>query len=141
MRGRRFGILAAVLVAVNLGLWLAPPGLALRQALINQLFGPRMVRAEVIYKTGANSTGDMRLDRGLVTAQTPTDITLTELDGRVQVIPLGSSTRIRRNSLVGWRVLVEWPANGTAISVAPEARVALNPSGGGRRKAAHNLSP
>ncbi|HUJ56675.1 MAG TPA: hypothetical protein VLW49_11880 [Gaiellaceae bacterium] len=136
MRGKRFGFLAAALVAINLGLWLAPPGLALRQALINQLFGPRMVRAEVIYKTGPGATGDMRLDRGVVTAQTPTDITLTELDGRVQDIPLGSSTRIRRNSLVGWRVLVEWPANGTAISVQPEARIALNPSSGSRRNAA-----
>ena len=40
MRSRRFLLLASVLVALNLTLWFAAPGLALRKAIVQQLFGP-----------------------------------------------------------------------------------------------------
>lgn len=123
MARRRFGLLAALLVALNVFLWLAPAGMALRQSLVSRLFGPRLVRAEVIVSTGGSTTSDIRMDRGIVTAQTPTDITLTEVDGRVQDIPLAPSTRIfGRKSLLGWRVFVIWPANGAATTVQAEAR-------------------
>ena len=41
MFSRRFVLLAGVLVTLNLALWFASPGLALRKALVNQLFGPK----------------------------------------------------------------------------------------------------
>jgi hypothetical protein len=124
MGRRRFGLLATTLVALNLFLWLAPPGLALRQSLLARLFGPHLVRLEAIESTGGTATADIRVDRGIVTAQTATDLTLQEADTRVQDIPISSTTRIfgRRSQLVGWRVLVEWPASGPAIWVRPEAR-------------------
>jgi hypothetical protein len=121
---RRFVLLVSVLVTLNVALWFAAPGLALRKAIINQLFGPGMVRAEVIKKSGA----DWRLDRGVITSVDSTQVTLREFDGRVQQIPLSGSTRVIRfhHSLSvdqlapRWRVLVTWPANGAAQSVDVE---------------------
>lgn len=126
MARKRFGLLVALLVALNLFLWLVPAGLAFRQSVIAHLFGPRLVRAEVIDATGGGATADNRIDRGVVTAQSASQLTLQERDGRVQEIPLSSSTRIfGRRNLRGWRVLVIWPANGTATSVQAEARVGV----------------
>ncbi|HZD88160.1 MAG TPA: hypothetical protein VE088_09165 [Gaiellaceae bacterium] len=143
MRSKRFGLLAAILVALNLVLWLAPAGLALRRAVITQLFGPRLVRAEVIESTGGGTTNDIRIDRGVVVTQTSSDITLHELDGRSQDIPLSATTRMRRRNLVGWRVLVVWSANGPAMSVQAEKKVAKGKSNVHRKVqgAAHILRP
>jgi hypothetical protein len=121
---RRFLLLASVLVALNLVLWLAPAGLALRGAIINELFGPKLVRAEVIERNG----GDWRLDRGVITSLNSTQLTLREADGRVQTIPLSATTKVirfDRRLPVGalaprWRVLVTWPATGPAQSVDVE---------------------
>jgi hypothetical protein len=124
MFSRRFVLLGAVLVTLNVALWFAAPGLAIRRAIINQLFGSKMVRAEVIERNGS----DWRLDRGVITQVNNTQLTLREADGRVQQIQLSSSTKvIRRGQLLSldrlaprWRVLVTWPANGTAQSVDVE---------------------
>jgi hypothetical protein len=125
MRGmftRRFVLLAGVLVTLNLVLWFASPGLALRRAVIQQLFGPTMIRAEVVKKGGQ----DWRLDRGVIQSVTSTQLTLKEADGRVQQIPLSPTTvviglgghRVPLQVLLPrWRVLVTWPANGAAESV------------------------
>jgi hypothetical protein len=112
-------------VALNLALWFAEPGLALRKAVIEELFGPAMVRAEVIEKGGA----DWRLDRGVITSVNSTQVTLREADGRVQAIPLAVTTKVIRlghrvplSALARrWHVLVTWPApNGPAQSVDVE---------------------
>jgi hypothetical protein len=124
MLSRRFLLLAGVLVALNLALWLAPAGLALRHAVIQQLFGPKMVRAEVILKNGA----DWRLDRGVITDVSSTQLTLREADGRTQTIPLSATTKVIRLgqhlplALLGprWHVLVAWQANGAAQSIDVE---------------------
>ena len=117
-------LITAVVVALNVFLWLAPAGLALRQSIVARLFGPRLVRGEVIVATGGGSTADLRVDRGVVTAQSPTQLTLQELDGRVQAIPLSAATHIYgQRNLQGWRVLVIWSANGSATSVQAEAHV------------------
>jgi hypothetical protein len=132
MARKRFGLLAAVVVALNLFLWLVPAGLAFRQSVIAHLFGPRLVRAEVIDATGGGSTADIRIDRGVVTAQSASQLTLQERDGRVQVIPLSASTQIfGRRNLRGWRVLAIWPANGTATTVQAEQRVGVTTGGSG----------
>ena len=124
MFSRRFVLLAGVLVTLNLALWFASPGLAIRRAIINQLFGPKMVRAEVIEKNG----GDWHLDRGVITQVNSTQLTLREFDTKVQVIPIDSSTKVIHlgrqlplSSLAPrWHVLVTWPATGAAQSVDVE---------------------
>ena len=131
MRGRPFAILAVALVAINVFFWLASPGLALRKAVINQLFGQRMIRAEVVLSgTGTNPTDDFRIDRGVVIAATASTLTLREADGTVQAIPVASSTRLqgagKRLGLAvlarrGAHVLVVRPANGAATSVQVES--------------------
>jgi len=124
MFSRRFVLLATVLVSLNVALWFATPGFAIRKAIVNQLFGKRMVRAQVLTKNGAQ----WNLDRGVITQVTSTQLTLREFDGRVQQIPLSATTqviRFRRRLAVDalalrWHVLVTWPANGAAQSVDVE---------------------
>jgi len=136
---RRFVLLAGILVTLNLALWFASPGLALRHAIVQQLFGPSMIRAEVVKKGGQ----DWRLDRGVIQSVTITQLTLREADGRVQQIPLSGRTRVIglgghrvpvEALLPRWHVLVTWPANGAAESVDIErvprgrSRTGLPPS-------------
>jgi hypothetical protein len=121
---RRFVLLAGILVALNAALWFAAPGLAIRKAIVTELFGPRMVRAEVIEKGGA----DWRLDRGVIVSVDSTQVTVREADGRRQQIPLSSTTDVVQfgrhlppSALrLRWRVLVTWPAVGPAQSVDVE---------------------
>ena len=124
---RRFVLLGTVLVTLNLVLWFAAPGLALRRAIVNQLFGPSMVRAEVLKKDGS----DWHLDRGVITQVNNTQVTVREYDGRVQQIPLAPTTIVIRTATGRhlalsalarrWHVLVTWQApNGPAASVDVE---------------------
>jgi hypothetical protein len=121
---RRFVLLVSVLVTLNLALWFAAPGLAIRRGIVQQLFGPKLIRAQVHLR----NEQDWNLDRGVITQVTSTQLTLKEADGRVQAIPLSSSTKVihlgQRLSLSAlaprWRVLVEWPLNGPARSVDVE---------------------
>ena len=125
---RRFVLLVAVLVTLNLALWFASPGLALRKALVTQLFGPKMIRAEVIDWAGPGTTADMRLDRGVIIQVSSTQLTLRERDTKVQSIPLSSTTDVIRSghhlplSVLAkrWHVVVTWPANGAAQTVDVE---------------------
>lgn len=120
---RRFVFLVGVLVTLNIVLFLAAPGLALRKAIVNQLFGPNLVRAQIHDKNG-----DWNLDRGVITQVNGTQLTLREAGGRIQPIPLASTTRVIRLgrrlpvSTLGrrWRVLVWWPVIGPAMEVDVE---------------------
>jgi hypothetical protein len=115
---RRFVLLAGVLVALNVVLFFAAPGLAIRKAIVSQLFGPKMVRLTVLEKNGQ----EWNVDRGVIRSVDATQVTLREADGRIQQIPLSSTTeviRFGRQLSVGvlaprWRVLVTWPASGGA---------------------------
>jgi hypothetical protein len=128
MFSRRFALLAGVLVTLNVVLFFATPGLAIRQALVNQLFGKKMIRLEVIEWGGSGTTADWRLDRGVITQVSSTQITLRERDGRSQLIPISSTTDVIRFGRHlspdilkrRWHVLVTWPANGPAQSVDVE---------------------
>jgi hypothetical protein len=121
---RRFVFLAGVLVTLNLALFFAGPGLALRKAIVSELFGPRMVRAVVIEKGGAQ----WQLDRGVITQVSSTQLTLREADTKVQPIPLASTTVVVRlghhlplSALAKrWHVVVTWPSTGPAQSVDVE---------------------
>ena len=117
---KRFVFLSAGLVALNVALWFAAPGLALRRALINELFGPKMVRAQVHLKSGQ----DWNLDRGVITQVSSTQLTLREFDGRIQPIPIASTTIVIRDATGRhlplsalarrWHVVVTWPVIGPA---------------------------
>jgi hypothetical protein len=123
MFSRRFVLLGSVLVVLNLLLFFAAPGLAIRKAIVNQLFGPKMVRAVVVERNGAQ----WNLDRGVIIQVNSTQLTLKEPD-RIQPIPLASTTQVIRlgrhlplTSLAPrWHVLVTWPATGPAESVDVE---------------------
>jgi hypothetical protein len=89
---RRFLALATALVALNLTLWLASAGLggSLRD-LPSFLFGPRLMRAEVVLNDGS----DYLIDRGRLTAHATGDsLTLREADGRVVVVPVSPSAQV-----------------------------------------------
>jgi hypothetical protein len=130
MSRRRFTILAVVLVVLNLVLWLAPQGLAVRQAIVNQLFGARMIRAEVVVRGPGGTPLDYRVDRGVITSVTPTTLELREQDGTTASITLATGTQVtgrprietvtqlRRNL----RVLVFRQANGPAELIRIEGR-------------------
>jgi hypothetical protein len=123
---RRFVLLVGILVTLNVALFFAAPGLALRKALANELFGPQMVRAQVHEKSGQ----DWNLDRGVITQVNSAQLTLREADGRIQPIPLSSATIVIRVSTGRhlplsalarrWHVVVTWPPIGTAQEVDVE---------------------
>ena len=126
---KRFVFLVGILVTLNAALWFAGPGLALRKALVNELLGPKLIRAEGIYKKPVCGSTDCRIDRGVITQVNSTQLTLREADGRIQPISLSDTTRVLSPfhrplplSALGprWHVLVTWPATGPAQSVDVE---------------------
>jgi hypothetical protein len=94
MTRRRFMVLAVALVALNSFFWLATTGFALPKAIINQFFGGRMIRAEVIVQ-GASGPEDWMIDRGVITAVGGGTLTLREGDGRVVAVPLDAGARVQ----------------------------------------------
>jgi DNA-binding transcriptional regulator of glucitol operon len=128
MNRRRFMFLAVVLVALSTFFWLAQGGFALGGGLIQQFFGSRMIRAEVVVLNPDGSTTDERIDRGVIVAVTPALITLREADGTIAAIQtdpnaqvqggarVSSVSRLRRNL----RVVVYHQANAPAEYVQVE---------------------
>jgi len=124
MRNRRL-LPAAMLATLGVALWLAPAGLALRNAVVKQVFGGKLVRLEVIEKKPVAGSTDWRIDHGVIMAVSATQLTLRESDGRIQPIPLSASTRVVRRGVVSslsrlrarQYALVIWPADGPAQSV------------------------
>src|SRR3954453_331409 len=96
MRNRRF-LLATLVAALGVALWLVSPGLALRNAVVKQGFGAKLVRLEVIEKKPVGGSTDWRIDHGVITGVSSTQLTLREADGRIQDIPLHGSPRIVRH--------------------------------------------
>jgi len=94
MKRRRFLALAAAILALNAFFWLAQSGFALPRAIINQFFGPNMVRAEVIVANGG-STQDWRIDRGVITAIAGTTVTLRERDNTSVSLQLDPNARVQ----------------------------------------------
>jgi hypothetical protein len=128
MSRKRFMLLAVALVAVNSFFWLAQGGFALSRAFIDQYFGSRMIRAEVVVQTAAGSD-DYLIDRGVIKAVTPGAITLKEKDGRMVTIDIGTSASVtgaggksRGTGIlrVGVRVMVLRLANAPAETIQVE---------------------
>lgn len=125
---RRFMLLAVALIALNTFFWVAPGGFALSRAIIDQYFGARMIRAEVLVQTPSGAA-DYRIDRGVIKAITPGSIVLKEKNGDmvpIQVAPTASVAGPvgRRGSggalRVGMRVIVFRLANAPADSIQVE---------------------
>jgi hypothetical protein len=91
---RRFLYLATALVAVNSFFWLAQSGFALPRAVISQFFGGNMIRAEAVVAT-PGGTQDWRIDRGVITAISGTDVTLRERDATVVSLQLDPNARVQ----------------------------------------------
>ncbi|HEX7525342.1 MAG TPA: hypothetical protein VF327_03495 [Gaiellaceae bacterium] len=125
MNRKRFMLLAVVLVAVNAFFWLAQGGFALTAGVIDQLFGGRMIRAEVVVQ-GANGTEDYLIDRGVIKAITPGSIVLRENDAKMVTIQIATTPAVTgrkgtgRTLRVGMRVIVTRLANAPADSIQVE---------------------
>lgn len=95
-RSRALWVVAALL-AVNAVLLAAQPGLALTNALPNQLgnyfFGPKLVRAEVLVSE-SGALHDYRVDRGTIRAKAPGSLTLRERDGTLVTIAVSPSAAV-----------------------------------------------
>ncbi len=94
VKSRRFLFLAAILVALNTSFWLAGGGLALPKSIVNQFFGSRMVRAEVILQA-PGGTQDWRIDRGVVSTVSGANVTLMEADGTSVTVAIDPAARIQ----------------------------------------------
>ena len=98
-RRRRFLLLATALIAVNSFFWLAQSGFALPQAIINQFFGGKMIRSEVLISTPAG-TQDWRIDRGVITAISGTAVTLLEKDATVVSLQIDPNARVQGSARI-----------------------------------------
>jgi hypothetical protein len=95
MRRRRFLYLATALVAVNCFFWLAQSGFAIPVGIINQFFGGSMIRSEVLIATPTGGTQDWRIDRGVITAISGTNVTLRERDQTVVSLQIDPNARVQ----------------------------------------------
>jgi hypothetical protein len=130
---KRFMLLAVTLVALNSFFWVAQSGLAKDpRSLIGDLFGQRLIRAEVLVQT-PTGTADYRVDRGVLVASTPTTITLRELNGELVTIDVAADARVEGGPRPGglaqllrkrMRVTVVRDANG------PVSLIQVDTSGG-----------
>jgi hypothetical protein len=93
-RRRRFLYLAAALIAVNSFFWLAQSGFALPSAIINQFFGGNLIRAEVLVAS-PGGTQDWRIDRGVITAISGTNVTLREKDATSVTLQIDPNARVQ----------------------------------------------
>lgn len=134
VKGRRFAVLATVLVAVNVFFWLAASGFALPgDNIIQQLLGGRMIRAEIIWQAPNGTIRDTQLARGVITSVTPSSITLRERDRPSDVIPLAPNATVRMGAQVttvsslhrGMHVVV------ARAALAPADTVQVEGGGGG----------
>lgn len=129
MNRRRFMLLAVALIALNTFFWLAPGGFALSRAIIDQYFGARMIRAEVLVQTPTGAA-DYRIDRGVIRAITPGSIVLKEKNGDMVPIQVASTVTVTGSGgrkggpggalRVGMRVLVLRLANAPADTIQVE---------------------
>jgi hypothetical protein len=93
---RRFRIAAAAgaLVLLCAGAAVAAGRFDSEQAFRNYLFGPRLVRAEVVVQD-AQGLHDYRVDRGRVLRVRQGSVTLRERDGTTVAVPLAQGVRVR----------------------------------------------
>jgi len=91
---RRIGSVIALFAAFALGAATLSFGAA-RDRVSDLLFGPRLMRAEVVLTDGT----DYLVDHGRITALAPGTLTLTEADGRTVTVTLAPATQITFNGI------------------------------------------
>jgi hypothetical protein len=126
VKRRKFMLLAIALVALNTFFWLAQGGFALSKAVINNLFGPALIRAEVLVQT-PTGTADYRIDRGVIMATSPGSITLRELNGEQVTIEVAANASVQGGRIFSvsqlrkkMRVTVIRDANGPISQIQVE---------------------
>ena len=128
MNRRRFMLLAVALVTLNTFFWMAQGGFALSRGLIDQFFGSRMIRAEVLVQT-PTGIEDYRIDRGVIKAVTPASIVLKEKNGDMVPIQIASTASVTgpggrtgggKALRIGMRVIVFRIADAPADSIQVE---------------------
>ena len=126
VKRRKFILLAVTLVALNTFFWMAQGGFALSKAVINNLFGPSLIRAEVLVQT-PTGTADYRIDRGVILATSPTSLTLRELNGEQVTVDLASNASVQGRGIFSvsqlrkrMRVTVLRDANGPVSQIQVE---------------------
>jgi hypothetical protein len=126
MNRKRFMLLAVTLIALNSFFWLVPGGLAVSQGLIDQYFGNRMIRAEVLVQTPTGGTEDYRIDRGVIKTIAPASIILKEKNGDMVPIQIAANALVTgrtgggRGLRVGMRVVVFRLADAPAATIQVE---------------------
>lgn len=123
---RRFTLLAAALLGLNLCFLLVPVGVAGSGSLAAFLFGPRMMRAEVVMKDGS----DYLADRGRITSVAGGSLTLREADGRLVTVQVSPSAQVTLGGVPttvaalhrGLRATVVRGSNGPATFVQAQRR-------------------
>jgi len=125
MTRRRFLFLAGALIALNTFFWLAQGGFALPGALIDRFFGPKLIRAEVVFGGPRVGIQDVRIDRGVIRSVGGGSIVIRERDGTVVTIAVTPATRILGVGAASqlrprMRVLVVRPVNMPAQQIQVE---------------------
>ncbi|MFN2629911.1 MAG: hypothetical protein ABR569_14960 [Gaiellaceae bacterium] len=123
---RRFTLLAAALLGLNLFFLLVPVGVAGSGSLAAFLFGPRMMRAEVVMKDGS----DYLADRGRISSVAAGSLTLREADGRLVTVQVSPSAQVTLGGVPttvaalrrGLRATVVRESNGPATIVQAQRR-------------------
>ena len=92
---RKLLVLLAALLALNAVLLGAGSGLAIPGSLATYLFGPKMVRGEIVVKDGGVSR-DYRIDQGRIRAvgTGASVLSLLERDGQLVTVPVAPGARI-----------------------------------------------
>jgi hypothetical protein len=93
MNRKRFMLLAVALLALNTFFWVAQGGFALPRAIIDQYFGSRMIRAEVLVQT-PSGVQDYFIDRGVIKTLAPGSVVLKEKNGEMVTIQLAATATV-----------------------------------------------
>ena len=98
MRSRRWLLALIAALTLNAALWLASPGLSLSRVLENYFLGPKMVRAEIVLKSG-DVLHDYRIDAGRIRSVSSSTLTITlkERDGTTQTIEVSPTAHVKVN--------------------------------------------
>lgn len=89
----RSSVAIAALLALGTGLAAASPARALPGPLVYSLFGPNMVRAEVVVRD-RGVVSDLRVDRGRIAALSAGSLRLLEADGTVVTVAIAPDAAI-----------------------------------------------
>jgi hypothetical protein len=90
---RGIAVLAVVLASLVVAGVDAQPTRAEKGSLLRALFGPTMVRAEVLVQEG-EGVRDLRVDRGRIRTLGPRQLRLLERDGTIVAIPVAATTSV-----------------------------------------------